>query len=338
MENSFNSWLQTSNIECIKRWRNEIIALGFSWHAFHGERKEGTIATLERYGIPSFDACQIYSIASEQIARSNAPMGIFWDLDAFPSVSQSEIVARIRNCASNHGRLVVFRSYTGREESSNASDEMRRDLMQYGCQVVHVEHCWTGGLAVKHLIADAMDFAYTCREIGTVCFITCDKAVNYVAQKLKKTSTKSIVITKEGNEDMFTHADLTLTWEKVVVPSYRSLLAPPPGFHALSFPTPIARQEQKYSSITKLESNPQTSQHRIQGWHNNYVVKSPSKTTAGTKSASMLSDTDIQRLKAIIVNNSHVGKSGGRGTLKSQAGGMVRFCYLLFRLLFYYWG
>lgn len=336
MENSFKSWLQTSNVECMKRWRNEIIALGISWHAFHGERKEGTIATLERYGIPSFDACQIYSIASEQIARSNAPMGIFWDLDAFPSAAQPEIAARIRNCTSNHGRLVVFRSYTGREESSIASDQRRRDLIQHGCQVVNVDHCWTEGLATKHLITDAMEFAYTCKEVGTVCFVTCDKAVNYVAQKLKKTWTNSIVITKKGNEDMFTHSDLTLTWEKVVMPSYRSLLAPPPGFHALSVPAPIARQEQNFSSITKLESKPQTSQYRIQEWNNNYDVNSSPKTTAVSGSAGMLSETDIQRLKAIIINNSHVGKSGGRGTLKSQAGGMVRFCYCLFRLIFYY--
>ena len=79
-----------------------------------------------------------------------------------------------------------------------------------------------------------MEFAYGHTSGATICFITSDVDYAYLLAKLKKPHWKTIVITRQANNNSLLHAncDIRLCWD-MIVPNIktRQTVSPPPGFN-----------------------------------------------------------------------------------------------------------
>ncbi len=211
----FGDWIKKATYPCIQAYSDRLIELGASWDSFRREEKD-VIQDLAKSGIPSLAAFDIYKIASEQIARSEAPMCIFWDIEnvSIPTnVSGRHVAARIKSVLAPHGCLEQFRGYAS-IGLNHIPKEKRSELQLSGCHLVDCPHAGRKEVADKMIIVDAMKFAFSHPEGATLCFITGDVDYAYLLSTLQKPQWRTIVISKGLLQSML-HVNCTMEmrWE-----------------------------------------------------------------------------------------------------------------------------
>lgn len=74
----FDEWVRSATSHpCLQRWAEELIALGVTWDTFRRD-PERVVKDLCAGNIPLLAANDIVEISSAQLAKSEAPMAIFW--------------------------------------------------------------------------------------------------------------------------------------------------------------------------------------------------------------------------------------------------------------------
>lgn len=240
---SFEEWLNKSvEHSYIQQWSQRLIELGASWDTFRRCDEQGVVDDLVQGGIPLLAARDIYTLASEAIARSDAPLAIFWDLENMPipsSISGREVATRLKSVVAAHGDLVQFRAYSN-IGLGLVPQQKRSDLQLSNCHLVDCPHSGRKEVADKMIIVDAMQFAFTHPEGATLCFVTGDVDYAYLLAVLQRPQWRTIVISKGTMQSMLhVNCDMKMRWESDVL-QLRSSLPAVPTSTAFESKTPAA--------------------------------------------------------------------------------------------------
>ena len=237
----FDQWVASAAHPCIQKWSGQLLALGVSWDSFHSAANDVLQdLTSGDDGIPPVAARDIYRVASDELARSQAPMGIFWDLECTPipsSMSGAHSCSRLKSALAPYGDLVQFRGYAS--IGLNLIPEKKRsELHLSGCHLVDCPHNGRKEVADKMIIVDAMKFAYDHPKGATLCFVTGDMDYAYLLAVLKQNPNWRTIVISRGSIDttrmLHVNCDKRMCWETDVLethyPPKQHLLPPPPGF------------------------------------------------------------------------------------------------------------
>ena len=231
---SFDRWILLSTHPCIKTWSVNLLTLGVSWDSFHRDDNE-ILQDLRSGGIPTIASHDICKIAKDEIARSQAPMAIFWDIECLPipkEISGVHCCSRLKSALCPFGDLVQFRGYASIGLNLIPQNK-RSELHLSGCHLVDCPHNGRKEVADKMIIVDAMKFAYDNPNCATLCFVTGDQDYAYLLAVLKQQPQwRTIVISKGSDENvrmLHVNCDERMSWETDIL-GISSRLLPPPGF------------------------------------------------------------------------------------------------------------
>jgi len=213
---SFEEWVKTANFPCFREWGQQVVELGASWDSFRREDKDVIVDDLVNGGIPILAARDIAAIASAEVAKSRAPMAVFWDLENIPiptDTSGRDITTSLKSILAPHGDLIQFRGYAS-IGLNHIPQEKRSDLQLSGCHLVDCPHHGRKEVADKMIIVDAMQFAFQHQEGATLCFIAGDVDYAYLLATLQRPQWRTIVISHGTMQSMLhVNCDMKMRWE-----------------------------------------------------------------------------------------------------------------------------
>ncbi len=350
MTETFSHWIKNNSHSCIAEHADRLLELGASWDTFRSEDTHDILDDLVQIGgIPLLTAKNICKIVRSEIARNEAPMSVFWDMNNVPIptlMSGRQTAMKIKSTLAPFGSLKQFRGYGGFDETT-CSQEKQSDLQLSGCHLIdHPQHRVRDANSSKRAIAnkmmiivDAMQFAFSHPEGATLCFIIKGGEdmfdFSYLFSILHNTSQwRTVVITSSNANGNNLHetqphmsCDLKMTWESDIL-SHRplpALVSPPPGFLPLSFSEQPSSnyEDDQQSSLTTSSLAAATSLQEPRNTDRNEeeAVIIDNRETSNSFADEGVGLKEAELLRSIVAKAS---TDTGPGTLKSLVGNVLR--------------
>ncbi|CAB9508901.1 expressed unknown protein [Seminavis robusta] len=278
----FSDWLRRQQAEnphgaVTEQWATQLLALGASWDTFRDRTADLVVNDLMTVcDIPLLAALDIVRRAQDEIARSQAPLAVFWDLEQVPlfvgekddnGILCTETIRELQSLLKPYGSLQRFGCYG----TLSNPRQQQLTLQLLGCQ--HVETSDNSSQEVT-IAVDAMEFSHNHPDGAVVCFVTseADRYAHLLATLQRRPHCRTMTVTTRVPSKQVQDMPKNTFWlTKTTRSSSNPLDTKIPIEKVVSFeqnqpqqPPPPLNRNSDTSSKTATNDNSQSQAHQTQ--------------------------------------------------------------------------